>query len=412
MKFRLMNPYTYFSFGGLLLLAAMLYNTGLAFINAHGVPVGTLHVALSEAVIIAIALVYIVFKIRTFPNLMPPLLFLLFMISMFLYVSLLNEHLFPKAPRDMILIAVFFMIGGTVREESVIRTFRFTAMVVLGFMVIENYLTDLYVSLFEPAQYYANTRGIEELETDESGLFRNSLGYTGRFSFGFLSSHRLSSVFLEQVSLANFAMVLAIFSATFWQRIGRWDRVLFFATTLLIILTNNSRTASMVCVLILIGYYIWPLLPRYTHMLYMPFILLVSAVLFYDPHASIALTADDLRGRIGHTVFQLAHLGGSLFTGGSLDKIFRTMDSGYAYLIMTQTIFGMIAFWLFVSLIVKPVDSARKRFNHGTALYIFVNLLIGGAIFSVKVSAPLWFVAGYLYYSRYRHNETGSHAGA
>lgn len=402
MKLRLINPHSYFGFGGLLLLAAVFYNTGLAFMNAHGIPVGTLHVALAEAVIVAIALVYIVFKIRTFPSLMPPFLFLIFMICMFLYVSLMNEHFFPKSPRDMVLIAVFFMVGGTISEENVIRTFRFMTAVVFVFLFVENYLTDLYVSLFEPAKYYASTRGIEELDSDDSGLFRNSLGYAGRFSFGFLSSHRLSSVFLEQVSLANFAMVLAIYTSSFWNKIKRWDRVLVFTTTLLIILTNSSRTASMVCMLILVGHFIFPLLPRYTHMLYMPFILLAAAVLFYDPNMNMYTLEDNLAGRVGHTMFQLAHLGASMFTGGSLEKIFRTMDSGYAYVMMTQTIFGLTALWIFCSTIVPPINSANKRFNHGTALYIFVNLLIGAAIFSIKVSAPLWFLAGYLYYSRFK----------
>jgi putative polymerase len=111
---------------------------------------------------------------------------------------------------------------------------------------------------------------------------------------------------------------------------------------------------------------------------------------------------DDLKGRVGHTMYQLATLGSSVFTGGSLDKIYRTMDSGYAYVLMTQTLFGMLAFWIFTSTIVPPVNASNKRFNHGTALYIFLNLLIGAAIFSIKVSAPLWFLAGFLYHERYK----------
>ena len=50
MKLRIPNPYAIFGFGGLLLLAGMFYNAGLAFLNAHIMTIGTLHVALTEAV--------------------------------------------------------------------------------------------------------------------------------------------------------------------------------------------------------------------------------------------------------------------------------------------------------------------------------------------------------------------------
>lgn len=399
MKLSTINPLAYFGFGGIVLLAAVFYNCGLAFMNAHGIPVGTLHVALTEAVIVAVSLVYIVFKIKTFPNIMPPFFFMVFMICMFLYVSFLNEHLYPKALRDMLLVAVFFMIGGTASEKGLLTTFRFITMAVVLVMVIEGWMTELYVSLFQPANYYASTRGLETLESNKTGLFGNSLGYKGRFSFGVFHTHRLSSIFLEQVSLANFAMVLTIFITTFWQKLVRWEKVFYVFAVVFIILTNNSRTATLICSALAIGYFIFPILPRYIHMLYLPGILLVAAILFYDPNMPLRLQSDDIPGRVGHTVANLAAMGSAYFTGGTLNEIFRMMDSGYTYIIMTQTVFGLIAFWLFTSLIVPGTDGYKRRFNHGIALYIFTNLLIGAAVFSIKVSAPLWFIAGFLYHS-------------
>lgn len=400
-KLKILNPYAIFGFGGMLLMAGMFYNAGLAFLNAHIMTIGTLHVALTEAVILAISVVYLASKIRAFPSIMPPVVFLVFMGMMFLMVSFLNEHFFPKSLRDMILVAVFFMIGGTLTERGILSSFRFITAAILSFLLIEGYLTELYVWLFEPANYYTNTRGLAQKEHDASGLFQNAQMFKDRFSFGFFETHRLSSLFLEQVSLANFSIILAVFLSTFWGKIGKWERVFYVLTIVLILLTNNSRTASALCAILFVGYFVFPYLPRYIHMLYMPLIVIVAAILFYDPSITTErLTGDNLQGRIGYTMAHLATMGSSYFTGGTLNQIYRTFDSGFTYLIMTQTVFGLIAFWLFTGLMVKPSDASNKRYSHGLMLYLYMNMLTSVAIFTIKVSAPIFLIAGYLCYRK------------
>lgn len=412
MKLRIPNPYAIFGFGGLLLLAGMFYNSGLAFINAHIMTIGTLHVALTEAVILAVSAVYLASKIRAFPNIMPPVVFLVFMGMMFLLVSFLNEHFFPKAMRDMVLIAVFFMIGGTLTERSLLSSFRFITAAILSFLLIEGFMTELYVWLFEPASYYTNTRGLTQKEHDTSGLFQNAQMFRGRFSFGVFDTHRLSSLFLEQVSLANFSIIISVFLSTFWGKLAKWEKIFYVVTIVLILLTNNSRTATAICAIILAGYFVFPYLPRYLHMLYMPLILIVSAILFYDPSMSEQLQGDDLKGRIGHTMANMATMGSAYFTGGTLNEIYRMFDSGFTYLIMTQTVFGLIAFWLFTGLAVKPSDASNKRFNHGLMLYLYLNMLTSVAIFTIKVSAPIFLIAGYLHYRKSAEAVEGESAGA
>ena len=243
-----------------------------------------------------------------------------------------------------------------VTEDVFVKTFRVLVITVLFFMVIEIFFTDIYATIFQPAMYYANTRGIEELSTDSSGLFRNSLGYGDRFTFGFLSTHRISSIFLEQVSLANFAMVLAIFLCVMWPKLKNFDRTLIGLTIPFMILSNSSRTASFVCLLLLAGYFIFPRLPRYSHVMWVPFILLASALLFYDPEFQTRGISDDMEGRIGLTMSYLSRLNEAYFTGGSVAEINRTGDTGYTYLIYTQTIVGTIAFWLYMTFSLPPVN--------------------------------------------------------
>jgi len=85
----------------------------------------------------------------------------------------------------------------------------------------------------------------------------------------------------------------------------------------------------------------------------------------------------------------------TLFTG-DIGAAVAAQDSGYLYLIYSQTGLGFLAFWLYTSLIVPAVNTANKRFANGLGIFIAVNLLIGAGIFTIKVAAPLWFIAGYL----------------
>ena len=89
---------------------------------------------------------------------------------------------------------------------------------------------------------------------------------------------------------------------------------------------------------------------------------------------------------------------------GNIEKINLTADSGYAYVIFTQTILGLAAIWAMVSFSVPQYSPSNKRFAHGVSLYIFVNFLVGAAVLSTKVVAPIWIIAGCLY-AQYRSKQ-------
>lgn len=399
MKFRIENPIAIFGIGGFILIAATFLNTALAFINAHGFYIGQPHVIFGEILIVLAIAFYVGMKIGAYRNILPPFLFLLAVTCTFLYVSIINESINPKAMRDMVLVVSFFMLGGLVNTGQILNTFRFITASVLLFMIIENYALDAYVTLFRPGDYFASTRGIGESEYNDTGLFIATLGYSTRFSYNFLSDHRLSSIFLEQVSLGNFAILAAIFTSCFWKSLQKGERIFYLLTIPLIIMTTSSRMASVLCFLILIGHFLFPLLPRYSHLLYMPFMIFIGFLAFYDPNLGPVITSDDFHGRVSHTIYLLSILDKGYFTGGTAADITKTGDSGYTYFILMQTILGLIAFWLFSGLCVKPSAPPEKRFLHGAALYIFANMMVSGtSIFSIKTAGLLWVMAGYYFY--------------
>jgi hypothetical protein len=301
-----------------------------------------------------------------------------------------------KSFRDYLLIGVFFLLGGLISFRALNTVMILLAFIIFIFMILEGWFVSSYVDIFQPGLYYANTRGVNDDGLETMGLFRNALGFAERFSYGIFNTHRLSSIFLEQVSLANFSTVIALYVSAFWSRIQSHERLLYVALIIFIILTNNSRTASILALLIFGGFFIFPRLPKGISILYMPTILLMVTAFFYNGHEIYSLRADTLQGRLEYTLSLLSRIDIQTLIGGNLKEVNNTFDSGYVYVIYSQTLVGLITLWLFASLSVPHTDKSSARLSHGLCLYIFLNLLIGAAVFSIKVSAPLWVTAGFL----------------
>ncbi len=378
-----------------IMLMGVLYNAFLAFLNARGLPINEAAVTLTELLIVLMGATYIVLQNK---NLKRPFVHYLFFISIStfsLLVMAYNEFFFIKFIRDMALIVLFAMLGGLCDEKSLIKTFRILTLVVLGGIFLEIRFTRVFIELFAPASYYQDTRGL--MNQMGYGLFGGAMASPERFSFGILDVPRLCSVFLEQVSLANFSMILSIFTATFWEKLVKRDRLFFLFTIILIIVGNNTRTGSTFVSLMFFGFWIFPRLPSKMQILMIPAVLIFARVFVFDPDAVPERWGDDLEGRVGLTMWMLSELDVQSFLTGNLDTVFKTPDSGYVYLICASTVFGSIMYWLYTSLIVAGTDTQTKRFAYGASLFIAVNLMIGAAIFTIKVSAPLWFIGGFLY---------------
>lgn len=386
-----------------LVLFAISYNSFLAVVNAHVMTMTSMHVALTEALILMGVMGYLALNLKKIPNIYPHFLFLLGMAALSVWVMLTNESTFIKILRDCLIMVAFVLLGTFLSSRNIINLFKVLMLAVISVAVLEIFLTELYVIIFEPAKYYQSTRGIEPFQFSDSGLFRNSLGYSSRFSFNFLSSHRISSIFLEQVSLANFAMVTLVFLMGF-GRIMRKREVLFFILSVLfLILTNDTRTGAIFALALIPGFIIFPMLPRWFAVTFIPGLLLISAVLFYDP--SLSSMSDNFAGRIGYTLYLLADADLKTLLMGNLAGINNVADSGYAYLVYASTLFGLILYWLYISLVIRSDHPADKRYMFAMNMFIAINLMIGAAIFTIKISAPLWVMVGYLYTQLYSVNK-------
>ena len=94
-----------------LALLSVLYNGILAFINHNIMPLSMTHVAASEGLIMASAIIYILHK-GIYETDLPAFLFLLFTLVVTIYVSVLNRMLFIDHFRNILIIFCFTGLGG------------------------------------------------------------------------------------------------------------------------------------------------------------------------------------------------------------------------------------------------------------------------------------------------------------
>lgn len=375
-----------------LVVCAVLYNAVLAALNAAGLHQSYGSVALTEAAILAASAVYIVAaKLPVFTPLSVTIV--IFGIVMTLYVSFASQGPVLDCARAAAIIGVFTILGSVSTERQIFLVFRILSAGVLAVLLLEIFNTSLFVKIFQPADYYTATRGIEAFSLDDSGLFRNALGFQGRFTFG-LSDHRTASIFIEQVSLANFCGVLIVYLLACHDRLGTSDRLLHITTVVLVLLSNDTRTTSIFALLSVVGVYLYPCLPPRAVFGIMP---VIVASGFAVVQAWGVSSNDDLQGRLSTTVLNLQSLAWTDWLGFGARRLGTYMDSGYPYVVAGSTIYGLLFFWLLLATALPGNTAPRRRCLFGLNLYMCSNLMIGGtAVFSIKIAAPLWMLIGYM----------------
>ncbi|MDY0029078.1 MAG: hypothetical protein RBR86_03950 [Pseudobdellovibrionaceae bacterium] len=395
------DPFDRFLAPVLFLGAAVLYNAILAFLNAHVMHVSEKTVIMAEGIIVLGACAYMATKLKFLRDCQPIFLFQIAMLVIFCMVTLLSEFLNVKAFRDIFLITVFTLLGTLTNEKSIIRLYTVLAAITLAVLLLEAFATETYAMIFNPASYYGATRGLENPDFNDTGIFLNAMSFEGRFTLGIINvSHRISSIFIEQVSLGNFAIILTMFTSLLWDKLGYKARALLVFTIFMIVATNNSRTALALCLIFSVGHFIFPKLPRFTHVIYLPLIIVILLSMYgYDNcNENIpVLISDDLKGRLNTAYCSLANMKPSAVAGAESSQSRVFWDSGIAYFIYSQSLLGFLVLYCLVSFLLKPTNKTSILLNHYLSLIIFANLTTSMALFSIKVSAPIWFLCGYIY---------------
>lgn len=372
-------------------LAATVYSALIAFATAQGLPGSYQLVVMVEVLLLGTAVATLLVSGLRAED-WPPILLLFFLVVVALVLSMINNRIMLETLRSTFLIGIFALLGQRMQPHTLDRLMLWVGMAVLVVLLLEIFAQPAYVAIFEPQRFFSATRGIEASEFNNSGLFNNAGSFEGRFSFGIFDVPRTSSIFMEQVSNANFACVLALYLSARWPMIGNWRRGLLAATIALILVSTNGRFASMLIGALAIGYFVFPLLGR----IFLPLVSVAIAAIAIGIIVSFPeVEGDSLIGRINFVGRQFAETDIGFYLGGRALENLNQRDSGYSYLIGTTSIFGALALWSFINFFPRMNDASSRRLAFGVAGYMLGQLLVSStSLFSIKTAALLWAIVG------------------
>lgn len=398
-----------------LLIATVTFNALLALVNGNLFTLNGNMVALVQATLtcaaIAVALIVKPDGIARW------IAFAWMMMILALVIGLLSGAPNPKTMGDMLLIPAFAALGLCIRRDTLIRTLIGLQVALVIFAAWELFAPTSFGDVFKIRNYYVATRGFSEdvFWAGSDNLFLSAQRPTGRLlSFG-MNLNRASSLFLEPVSLGNWTIVVAIATATFWKQISRRDKTWLLVTNVLLLYACDGRLAMAVVALILLSLPIMRFIPRLVPVFYLPIMVVLlsgaAALGYVDRSAGDTLTGRYAYGIDYLTSIDLPRLFALVPSGES-----AAADSGWAHVIYTQSIFGLIALWLALTLL-GPSSETMRRFTHSAALYMALAVPVSFSILSIKVAATLWMILGAVSAQEFarraaaREEEAGIHAG-
>lgn len=311
-----------------------------------------------------------------------------------IFLGSLQGSFDPKPARDMMIPVVFYFAAREIgSREAGDRLVAICMWAVLAIGLYEYFFLKQFVKQFDILSYYVSRGTVQAAaaELSEDRLFASGMRYEGRTLLPFLGEHRVSSVFLEPVSVGNFGAICFA-----WIALRNWGRPLQMLARLLPVVTifvfADARFGLAVSLLSLLIYFV----AKYTSRI----LVLVGPLALIVALGWIGATFPDvawdntLRGRI--------LLSGQMISKLDFEDVFAfvrndafTSDSGYTYTLVKIGLVGFVGMWtLFVLTPARDLQSWRYRMF--VAVYLSLLLIISNSVYSIKTAALLWYLVGAL----------------
>jgi putative polymerase len=209
---------------------------------------------------------------------------------------------------------------------------------------------------------------------------------------GLLGPHRVSSVFLEPVSLGNFATLCAAWGLSRnWEE---WRKGVFFVfAAIFLMVLADSRFALMTVSLFVILRIL--LTGKFINVAIVSPILAVTMLVVFglatEP-AGDGLLNDNLSGRLAYSGWSLMEFNLPMLFATNIHDAYP--DEGYANMLSTFGLPLCLLFWLSFWLLPMPSEYS-SRFRALVSIYIALILCVSGSsFFALKSAGVLWFLVG------------------
>lgn len=373
----------------LLLLMGVGYNFPLAIINAHLFAVSRTTLIVVEALLLGSGLLLVLSCWRA--GMTRWLLMIGAFGALSLLMSVFRGSFDPKSLRDMLMFAVFIMLGMIVRHDSGRKFFVFMQVIIVVVMVVEIANPMAYAQVVDTVDYLINTRGFV------SDQFYGDLALFGatrpddRYFFPDSGWIRASSIFLEPLSLGNYVGIATVLILLYWRDWGWLMRLAMIATTALILVGSDGRFGGFGSLVIVLLAPLLRRLPVALAALYLP-----AAVAFARVGSQMfgwSALEDNFTGRLARGMKQLFKLETTDLLGFSVPTQ-ALADSGIAYLVMGQSLVGVLMLQLFLYAQPTLRRPEQRLVIHANAILFTLSIIVSVSMLSIKTAAPMWFFAG------------------
>ena len=363
----------------------LLFNLGLAFVNTKVMGISQNHVALCELALTGLALGLAMTRRAGLYTLI--CLYLAYM----LMLMAIRAQLDLKTIRDALVPIIFYFVGLQIQDiRKVDKLVLWSAIAVLAVGMVEFLFLDLYLANVNIFDYYVARGTVTEESNflgEDNALFLSGTRTGGRNFFSFLGSHRVSSVFLEPVSMGNFGAFLVLWGVF---RKDMQHRLVLIGIAFTLIILCDARFGMFVSLLFFVVAPLHRITPRLL-MLLAP-VAIVVALMIYAAVANRIGWEDTLTGRWLYSGQLLMKLDWHELFGISTRAAFLS-DSGYASALFQTGLIGLMALW--ATYIYAPMANDEGwKFKVLLVVYICLLLIVSYSLSTIKTGGLLWICAG------------------
>ena len=370
----------------LIVLATLVFNLVLAFANTQGVPIRDVHVIAAELMLVGAAFLMVWNRSEVFYVIAAAL-------GGWLVFAMVARAAFDaKVLRDAFIPFMFYLLGryhGS--PESGDRLVTAAILVVFAGAMFEWLFLDTFLQLVDVMGYYVARGSVSPFEaSDEPGLFTSGLRFEGRTLMPFLGEHRVSSVFLEPVSLGNFAPIVF---AWVLLRDRRRPLALIVKTLLIaaLLVLGDARFGIYLCALVVVAYVAAPVI-RPGVVFAAPFMVMIALLIYAGMNVGVPWD-NSFTGRLLFSGRLMSTL--DVFQAlGLKTSTYDFVDSGYSTVVSRFGLFGMVALWAIYVFGAPAQTLDAWRYKLFVCAYLVLLLSISTSLLTIKTAALLWFLAG------------------
>lgn len=373
-----------------ILPACVLFNFFLCFLNTKVMVVSIPMIIACEMVLMGMSVLYGFFHLTRAK--MYWLGVMALQLILMLVLSFARDELLMKPIRDMIIMPVFVVLGLSASRLKPVPMVLWLSVLIAIIALWEAYFVESFTQYFNIRQYYVEKGVLQEdyfapLDLVASGIRPNS-----RYLLD-LPFHRLSSIFLEPVSLGFFGFVIGLFFIAVKKSVSFATFIAGLVLAYFMIIVSDARMAFGALTLSLA---LRPLLARLDHhfaALIFPAIFFLSMIIYITE--IFGTTGEGIGWRIEDTFRKLSRMDLDLFIGLTAYQ-HSAEDSALLKIFQFQGILGLMIYWLAPIFFMRRLAPEPKIYLFGVTIFLSFGFMLSAAILTIKTAAMLWFLYGYL----------------